>query len=336
MHVSNAVNLRRFEWSAQTILWHAGVRAIFNQEDIHLVNTYPYKRISDSVYEISEFGAVSMYLVEGTEKALLIDTGAGVGNLREFVTTLTDKPLEVFITHNHRDHIGNAGLFDHICISDIDRQIGPLIYPVPVRMQFANNMAQALSTQRLWKNEDLTEFTQEDIPAVSPLQDGDIIDLGGRKLQAFLCPGHSPGSMVLLDDLEGRMFCGDICNFNLGLGVRNIPNVIHASMEDTLEAMRRIWAMDFDHDRIHNGHAHRELRPLGTPVPQKVYTQLMELMAQIIDGKCEIHHSYISNVHTSVDNASLGDVSIDFHAEQIHGKHTTRILADATQVCSYW
>ncbi len=301
-----------------------------------MIRTYPYKKISDGVYEISEFGAVSMYLVEGTEKALLIDTGVGVGNLREFVQTITDKPLEVFISHNHRDHIGNAGLFDHICISDLDRQIGPLIYPVPVRMQFANNMARMMPEQRLWTEMDLPSFTLEDVPSVTPMQDGDIIDLGGRKLQGFLCPGHSPGSMVLIDDREGRMFCGDICNYNVGLGVRSIPNVLHASMEDTLEAMQRIWAMDFDHDRIHNGHTHFSLRPLGMTLPKEVYVELMELMEQIIAGTCEITRSYISNVHTSVDNARYKNVSIDFHMEQVHGKNTARILADATQVCSYW
>lgn len=301
-----------------------------------MIKEYPYRKISDGVYEISEFGAVSMYLVEGQEKALLIDTGVGVGNLREFVKTLTNKPLEVFITHNHRDHIGNAGLFDHIHISEIDRQIGPLVYPVPVRMQFANNMARMMPEQHLWTEADLTAFTQEDAPAVTLMQDGDVIDLGGRKLRGFLCPGHSPGSMVLLDDLEGRLFCGDICNFNLGLGVRSIPNIIHASMEDTLEAMRRIWSMDFDHDRIHNGHAHPQLRPLGTPIAQEVYVELMELMEKIIAGDCQVTRSYISNVHTSVDHAGYKNVSIDFHAEQIHGKNTTRILADATQVCSYW
>lgn len=301
-----------------------------------MVKEYPYKKISDGVYEISEFGAVSMYLIEGQEKALLVDTGVGVGNLREFVQTLTDKLLEVFITHNHRDHIGNAGLFDHIYISDVDRQIGPLIYPVPVRMQFANNMARMMPEQRLWTEADLPSFTQEDIPTVTPMQDGDFIDLGGRKLQGFLCPGHSPGSMVLIDDQEGLMFCGDICNFNVGLGVRSIPNVIHASMEDTLEAMRRIWAVDFDHNRIHNGHAHPQLRPLGTAIPKEVYVQLMELMEQILAGACEVSRSYITNVHTSVDFAKYKDVSIEFHTGQVHGKNTSRILSDAAQICSYW
>ena len=50
-----------------------------------------------------------MYLVEGTEKAALIDTGYGVGNLKGYIKTLTEKPLIVLITHGHLDHVAGAG-----------------------------------------------------------------------------------------------------------------------------------------------------------------------------------------------------------------------------------
>ena len=70
---------------------------------------FPYAEIAPNTYEIGEFDCASMFLLIGDEKAMLIDTGVGIGDLKGFVRTLTDKPLIVCYTHNHVDHVGNAG-----------------------------------------------------------------------------------------------------------------------------------------------------------------------------------------------------------------------------------
>ena len=54
-------------------------------------------------------GSQNMYLLEGAERALLIDTGWGSGTLRAYVERLTDRPVEVVITHGHLDHSGSCG-----------------------------------------------------------------------------------------------------------------------------------------------------------------------------------------------------------------------------------
>ncbi len=74
---------------------------------------YPFKEIAPNTYEIGEFDCASMFLLIGDEKAMLIDTGIGVGDLKGFLGTLTDKPLMVCFTHDHADHIGGASAFDH-------------------------------------------------------------------------------------------------------------------------------------------------------------------------------------------------------------------------------
>ena len=55
---------------------------------------------------LSEFRLVNAFLAEGKEKAALIDTGCGIGNLGETVKELTQKPVEIFLTHGHADHSG--------------------------------------------------------------------------------------------------------------------------------------------------------------------------------------------------------------------------------------
>lgn len=76
-----------------------------------MLTTYPYSQIDIGVYEINEFDGASMFLIEGNERALLIDTGVGIGALDKFLHQLTALPVDVLLIHNHRDHVGNAPRF---------------------------------------------------------------------------------------------------------------------------------------------------------------------------------------------------------------------------------
>lgn len=68
--------------------------------------------IAPNIIEIDDLCATKMYLIIGEQEAVLLDCGAGLGNIGEFVKTLTDKPLSVIITHGHLDHAMGSGTFD--------------------------------------------------------------------------------------------------------------------------------------------------------------------------------------------------------------------------------
>jgi len=77
-----------------------------------------------------------------------------------------------------------------------------------------NTLQQYVTGDYLWKplpeGFDPTTWT---IPSMKPtalLHDGDIIDLGGRRLEVICTPGHSPGSMCLLDRQNRILFTGDL------------------------------------------------------------------------------------------------------------------------------
>jgi hydroxyacylglutathione hydrolase len=70
---------------------------------------FPIIEIATNSSEIGEFDCASIFLLVGNENAMLIDTGIGIGDLKGFIRTLTDKPLMVCYTHNHPDHTGGAG-----------------------------------------------------------------------------------------------------------------------------------------------------------------------------------------------------------------------------------
>ena len=81
---------------------------------------YPVFYIGPGMWEINEFDGASLFLVEGDTRSLLIDTGIGIGDLKSFVESITSKPYDVFLTHNHRDHVGNAPLFSQVYMHPAD------------------------------------------------------------------------------------------------------------------------------------------------------------------------------------------------------------------------
>ena len=81
---------------------------------------YKPLKIAENIYHIYEPGNVYTTLIIGEEKALLIDTGYGFGDLAAFVRTLTDKPLEVVLTHGHTDHCGGNYEFPTVYMNLMD------------------------------------------------------------------------------------------------------------------------------------------------------------------------------------------------------------------------
>ena len=70
---------------------------------------FTLQQVSRDVWAIDEFGIDIMYLIIGTERALLVDTGIGIGNIRSVVETMTHLPYDVVNTHHHYDHVGGNG-----------------------------------------------------------------------------------------------------------------------------------------------------------------------------------------------------------------------------------
>ena len=119
----------------------------------------------------------SLYLVEGNDRAVLIDAGTKIAALDKVVASITKKPIMLVATHAHPDHTGAA-------INDF-----PEIFINP---------ADAASP-----------FLASYKGRVRELKDGEIIDLGGRSLLVVFTPGHTPGSTTLVDTSAGYGFSGD-------------------------------------------------------------------------------------------------------------------------------
>jgi hydroxyacylglutathione hydrolase len=169
------------------------------KDGLHLIEP-----IAPDTYRIDEGGIANTYLVIGKKKALLIDSGLGVGNLWETVTSLTSLPVTLAVTHEHCDHAGGRDWFESYYLSRKDK--GP-IYRL-LSSKFA--CKELLKMNKVKDGPTLTKKPHHAKRIY--LDDGFTFDLGERTIQVISVPGHTKGSVVFLDEKEHLMFTGDDVN----------------------------------------------------------------------------------------------------------------------------
>jgi len=156
-----------------------------------IFGSYEAKKFDEGTWFINFMeGSQNLYLLEGEEKALLIDTGYGTNTLAAFVKKLTDKPLLVANTHFHPDHAGGNGEFPSIMIHHNWKADAGAVRPGP-NLPF-----------------DISALPYPDYEKVL-LCDGDIIDLGNRKIRVLEICAHSNSSLAFLDEEHRFLICGD-------------------------------------------------------------------------------------------------------------------------------
>ncbi len=177
-------------------------------EFLDRVNTpkgwYSAKEIGPKVWVIDDHGADNMYLVEGADSAMLIDTGLGSADLASFVSRLTSKPLIVMNTHGHPDHAGGNYQFSKVYVHPADSSASRSFNVPAAREGSAKTMLQGN------KPADNEVYTGKPFNTrLLPLRDGQEFNLGGRKIQVMETPGHTPGEICLLDIENKLLFTGD-------------------------------------------------------------------------------------------------------------------------------
>lgn len=199
---------------------------------------YDITRVSATTTQITETDNVRMFLVEGTEKAMLVDAGRGVGDLRALVESLTTLPIEMFITHWHWDHIGSAAAFDPVYISERERANDGRITIDAVTDEFVDSPRSFVTDWLDDGNEfpdsfDPDSFDILPVPAsaVTPITPGTDLSLGDRSLTVLHLPGHTPGHFGLLDRENGILYGGDIIHMDRGLYLHFETGDVRACLE---------------------------------------------------------------------------------------------------------
>ncbi len=160
-----------------------------------------------AIYEPHHFEEVISYLIEGEEKALLLDSGMGLGNIKALVEFLTDKPVTLVNTHSHFDHVGDDWRFPETHLLNRPGYVEALAGGTGQQPDEANRSPEALWFEgEPWF--DLKTWRTKPCRVV-PVEEGHIFDLGGRQLRVAAAPGHSRDSLVLADDANKLLFTGD-------------------------------------------------------------------------------------------------------------------------------
>lgn len=216
---------------------------------------------------LSEFRLVNAFLVEGEEKAALIDTGCGIGDLAGIVRELTDKPLIILITHGHFDHDGGVKQFPGVPVylHDADGAAMHQTLEMMQKMMGSSDMnlmrkfyIQSRGPIRcpdLDQDELLKLVPSEPCDPIYdylPMEDGMEFDLGGRVLKVIHTPGHTPGEVSILDETSRTLFSGDTAN--VGIILMRQPNNGTVLIEECNRTMGKLWAMESKFDQLGVGH----------------------------------------------------------------------------------
>ena len=159
-----------------------------------------------AIYEPHQSEETIGYLIVGSARAVLFDTGMGIGDLKPLTLKLTKLPIVVLNSHTHDDHVGNNWQFDTVYGMDSEftrrnakgskQDAQAEIAPGEICDSLPAGFDRAAYRTRPWR---VSKW----------LHDDDRIDLGGRTIEVIATPGHTPDSICLFDRNNGLLFTGD-------------------------------------------------------------------------------------------------------------------------------
>jgi len=193
----------------------------FSERKGKKMNAFKTERLSEHLIRITDITEVCCYLVVGTERACLLDTCLGYGDLLQCVRELTDLPVSVILTHGHYDHNGGAAQFDTVYMNEKE---------LPVYKKH---------TAPEWRN----------ALRLQSLDDGQRFPLGGVTVRMIEVPGHTPGMMCPLLEEDRTIIFGDAC----GVGVL-LFDEFSSTVSEYRKSLLKLKEYEADYDRIYRNH----------------------------------------------------------------------------------
>ena len=225
------------------------------------------EQINDDLYLITEARyspamRANIWLIKGRDAYAMIDTGLGVSRLKLYLAEVIDKPLKVIASHVHFDHSGSCHEFDEVFIHNNEL----------AALREGDQQQIMSAPQYGWI--DLNDFTElpyegfgadnyvvQACPQAQGIKHGDVIDLGDKALEVMHLPGHSSGSVGLLDRKGARLFSRDVVYDG-----ELLDELDDSVIDDYITTMQQL--MQLETDEVRPGHYQsfdrRRLRELVT------------------------------------------------------------------------
>lgn len=227
------------------------------------------EKITESIILIDDRKESNIYLVKGSRKSLLIDTGWGIGDLPGVVREYTDKPLIVVNTHGHPDHAGGDYQFDEIYVPAEDISTIEECFSEEKRKFAIENVVSGPMPDGFSE----ADWICAKPGKLIPMDDNHVFDLGDRKIEVIFIPGHSPGSVALLDSSDRVLFTGDsVLEGDIWLYLDK-----SAPLDVYLSGMRKLDSFSGSFDMILPAHCR-------APISRAIIGELIRGVEKILDG----------------------------------------------------
>lgn len=211
---------------------------------------YELSRAGDGISRIVEshvapWMCCNMWLIQGRDRDLLVDSGMGLRPLRAEIAELRERPVAAVCTHCHFDHIGCAHEFETRLGHAAEAAVfaDPRLDNTCARAWIAGDLLTALP----FAGYRLSDYQITPAPLTGHLDDGDVLDLGDRVFQVLHLPGHSPGSIALYEKATRILISGDVIYDG-----QLIDNAWHSDPEAYRDSLNRLRELPVA--IVHAGH----------------------------------------------------------------------------------
>lgn len=206
----------------------------------------------------------NMFLVQGSARDMIVDTGMGIVPLKPYLDTLRSDPDKEIIcvsSHTHIDHIGCVHEFDTRLVHPAEAE--EMAAPSGLSSLYRDDIPASLLKTFLdagyppidellidalpYAGYDPKSYILRGAPATSLLNEGDVVDLGDHRYTVLHLPGHSPGGIGLFEEASGVLFAAD--------AIYDGPLIYEGpgmSVSDYLTTFEKLKALDVS--VVHGGH----------------------------------------------------------------------------------
>ena len=237
---------------------------------------FTHEFVTDRIVRIRDLSYTAMYLVFGDDKTVLLDTGIGIGNVKEYINEQFKKDVDyVILTHGHLDHASGAILFKDLPIYMHANDLSLMnkhVFNKENRIQYTlNALSHFKKGKAAFKDEDILDGL--DSSYTIPLNDNDEFDLGGITLKAIHTPGHTQGMCMILFKEERIILFGDGC----GVGVLLVEECC-STVEEYRKTLLKVKTYEDQYDRIIRNHGTCES-------PKELLDNVIDVCSDILEGK---------------------------------------------------
>jgi hydroxyacylglutathione hydrolase len=241
------------------------------------------RQLDAQTWAIDDRGEDICYLACGSETCLLMDTGWGIGDLKSLVHQLCSLPLIVVNTHGHPDHTFGNWQFPEVYISEADIS---MVGDVP-SLAMRHYIAEDVISSPFPEDFDVDSWMVGSDVKMIAIQGGHTFNLGNRSLEVINLPGHSPGSIALLDRERRCLFTGD--TFFTGTIWLHLSDSL--PLREFRTNLQRLQRRSGEFDVMYP--AHGELDPLGLSpgLIEEMITGISNIINGTVKGEPETTHA---------------------------------------------